>query len=112
MRCFRTNVGVKHVKRVHVFNKCLRIELRNLACWLVFLRCSRNDFVVNVGDIRHEAHRIAAPRKIAPNDVKRHKGARVANVHIIVDGWSAHIHANFLVVKRCKGAFVTFLGVV
>ena len=51
LRCFRTNVGVKHVKRVHVFNKCLRVELRNLACRFVFLCCARNDFVVNVGDI-------------------------------------------------------------
>ena len=53
-----------------------------------------DNLVVHVGNVLYESHVEAAPLQVAAHHVKHDKGARVANMDIVVHGWPAHIHAN------------------
>ena len=54
-----------------------------------------NELIVNIGDVAHIDHLVAAPLQIVAQGVKHDQGAGVADVNIIVNGGAAHINAVF-----------------
>lgn len=48
----------------------------------------------NIGHVAHIANFIPQVKEIAINDIKTHKSAAIAQVYVIVNGWTAHVHAD------------------
>ena len=61
-----------------------------------------DDLVINVGDVAHIGHAVAAAFEPALHHVKRHHHAGVANVAQVIDGHAAHIHAHMTRFERGK----------
>ena len=112
LRSARAHVGVFHVQSVHVVKERLRVLCGNLGCGAAFLVGFLDDFVVHVGDVGHELHLKAAPRKVATDDVEANERAGVADVDVVVHRGAAHVHADFAVFERFEGDLLAQLGVV
>ena len=108
----RTHVGVFDVECMHVVKERLRVLGSHLGGGAAFLVGFLDDFVVYVGDVRHELHLEAAPRKVAADDVEADERASVADVDVVVHGGAAHVHADFAVLERFEGNLLAQFGVV
>jgi hypothetical protein len=53
-----------------------------------------DDLVVDVGDVAHVGHAVAAGAQPAHHHVEGHHHARMAHVAQVVDGDAAHVHAH------------------
>ena len=56
-----------------------------------------DDLVVHVGDIHDVFDLVSAKAQIAGQQIDRDEGSKVADVAVVVDGWSAGVHADFVV---------------
>src|ERR1700741_749972 len=52
-----------------------------------------NDLVVDVGDVTHVGEPVTAMTQVAAHHVEHQQHARMADVHVVVHGESADIHA-------------------
>jgi hypothetical protein len=75
---------------VHELDEALGQRLNALAV----LGGPLDDLVVDVGDVPHERHQITAIFQIAPHDVERHLGTRMADVAEVINRIAAYIHAH------------------
>ena len=53
-----------------------------------------NDLVVDIRDVAHIGHLIAAIAQVAAHQVEHHQKARVTEMTVIVDRHAADIHAH------------------
>ena len=90
----RANVGVEHVQAMHLLDEGvgeLRGHLLRRAALLVG---AVDDLVVHVGEVLGEGDLVALVGEVAADDVEGQKRAAVAHVDLVVDGGTAHVHAN------------------
>src|SRR5690606_18396345 len=82
-------------------------SIGQLAHALAVLRRSRDDLVVDVGDVADEDHLVAFVGEIAPYDVERDLRTCVPDVTVVIDGIAAHVHAHDAVDEPLEGFFAT-----
>src|SRR5690606_16057898 len=63
------------------------------------------DLVIDVGDVAHIGHLIAAMTQISGDDVKRHHDTGMANMAVVIHGHAAHIHGYMPLFKGLEGLF-------
>ncbi len=61
-----------------------------------------DNLVVHVGDVHDVTHGESALQQKAPQNVYRHKGAKVADVTVVVNRGSTGVHANFIALQRVE----------
>ena len=71
------------------------------------LVCLADDLVVNIGEVLHEGHLVAAVLEIAAQQVKHDERAGVADVEIVVHGRAARIHLDLARRDRHKLLFLS-----
>ena len=89
----------------------LDIAVGNHVIGHAFLVGLVNHLVVDIGEILHELHLIAAVFKVAAQQVEHDERARVADVEIVVHGRAAGIHFDLARGDRDKLLFLTGQGV-
>jgi hypothetical protein len=50
--------------------------------------------MTDIGDVSHIANFIPEVQKVSEHDIKAHEGPAISQVHIIVNGWTTHIHTD------------------
>ena len=71
-----------------------------------------DDLVVDVGDVAHERHLIAARPQVAGDHIEGDQRPRVADVKQVVDRWAADIHPDLARAERLEGHLALQQGVV
>ena len=108
----RAHVGIHDAGGAHVADEGIG-ELRgDLGGGAAFLVCLGDDLIVDIGDVLHEGHLIAAIHEVAANGVEGDKGAGVADVDAVVDRWSADVHAHLALFNGLELFLLVSLGVV
>ena len=70
--------------------------------------CLVDDLVVDVGEVLHELHLVAAVLKVAAQQVEHDERARVADVEVVVHGRAAGIH--FDLARGDRNEFLLLAG--
>ena len=91
---FGINIRRLHAELLNIFKECIRIFLRNFLRRNTQLIGAFDDFVIDVGEIHHKAHLIAAIAQIAAKGVEHDERPRVANVKIIIHRRPAEIKSH------------------
>ena len=68
----------------------LGVSLDVLAC----LDGSLDDFVIDVRDVHHMFEDPSLAEQVPPQDVFEDIGSQIADMYIVVNGWSARVHSN------------------
>ena len=63
--------------------------------------------VAHVSDIPHITHLVTQVAEVSEEHIKGDGGARMAQMRVAVNSWSAHIHAHMAGVYRAKQLFLT-----
>src|SRR4029078_3450998 len=64
--------------------------------------CSVDNFVIHIGDVNDLANLVSALAQESAQRIHDHIGAEVADVAVVVNGGSAGIHADQVVVQRLE----------
>ncbi len=65
-------------------------------------RSVADNLVVHVGDVHDVVHFVSALPQEPAQKVDGDEGAEVANVSVVVNGWAAGVHADFVVAKGAE----------
>ena len=106
------DVGVKDVKAAHLLDEGGGELLGDRVCRGARLVCAVDDLVIHVGEVLRKGDLIALVHKVAADDVKGQEGTRVAYVDLVIDGRSAHVHANLALLDGRKLLLLVRLRVV
>src|SRR5205085_6528934 len=87
---------------VHVFQESLLIGLSVLAYRFVVPSRIANDLVIHIRDVHDMLQLEAAHPEQTPEDIHCDEGPEIADMAVVVDGWSAGIHANGIVHRGRK----------
>ena len=95
-------------------SSCIAAMKRSVSCWIVspFSAGALDDLVVDVGDVAHIGHVVAARPQPAADHVEHHHHARMAEVAVVVHGHAAHVHAHLAGFDGRENLFVPVQGVV
>ena len=61
-----------------------------------------DDFVIHVGDVHYVLHFVSALAQKTIEKVDGYEGAEIADVAVVIDGWSAGVHADVVTVDRME----------
>ena len=95
-----------YVKPISIRPKFLYIALGNFGHGGAFLVRALYKLIVNIGKILNKAYLITSPLKIAAQNVKNAKRARVAYVNVVINRRSAGVNFNLALGYRLK--FILF----
>ena len=101
-RRMRLERGVKAPQGAHVFLHRLGEGLRELGRCDLALGGAPDDLVVHVGHVAHKGHLVARSLEPATDDVKRHEGAAVADMAVVIDRDAADVHPDMTGLHRFK----------
>ena len=107
LRNARIGVGAAHVERVNRLEVFRDVVIGKLLPRLARLLCAADDLVVDVREVLHVAHSIALLLQITAHDVPCDKGARVADMRVVVRRHAAAVDARL---ARLKGLELLFLA--
>ncbi len=105
------HVGRLNAEGRHVVVVDLRIPRRDLGDRLAGLERRRDDLVIDVGDVTREGQFVTAPQH-ACEQVENDRGARVADMRIVVDGRPAQVHRHLARLEGLEGDFLSLERVV
>ena len=102
----------KAAERLHIFLHRLRIEIRQFFCRNAFLGRAADDLVIHIRDIPDKGDLVSPLHQPAADHVKRHKGAAVPDVAVVIDRHPADIHPHLSLFDGFEGfLFVAHCGV-
>ena len=102
----RVNMRAADIQHIHFFKINVDIASADIAPRHAFLIGGVDDFVVNVGKVLHMQHVVAFMLQKAADYVPRYKGARIADMRVVVRRNAANIHIGFAGVQRYKFFFL------
>ncbi len=101
----------RNIKRRHILIVEPDIPLGNFRNSNTFSVGAVDDFIVNVREIFHVSHLVAASPKMAEHDIKNHGGTGMADMADIISRNAANIHTNFVFANRMHNFFLSGFGV-
>ncbi|KAI0562724.1 Cysteinyl-tRNA Synthetase [Gracilaria domingensis] len=94
LRCARVVVGGNHVEKLEIVEKRVGVPVRQLRGRALLALHSRNDLVVDVGEVHDVTHLVPFAQEPSLDDVVREKRPEVANVRKVVHGGTARVEAH------------------
>ena len=85
-----------------IFEKCFLVLCRVLLNAHSIARGVADNLVVHVRDVHDVMHFVAALPQEPLQHVDGDESSEVADMAVVVDGWAAGIHADFVVAKRTE----------
>ena len=106
--CQRVHIRRADAEAFRVGEILVDVALGNDIVGHALLARAADDLVVDVGEVLHEGHGIAAVFEVAAEHVEDDKAARVADMEVVVDGRAAGVHLDLAGLNRDK--FLFFAG--
>ena len=94
--------GALYAQRVGILVQGIDHAVGQTADGFAVVHGALDDFVVDVGDVAHVGHAVAAGAQPALHHIKRHHGAGMAQVAQVVHGHAADVHAHMAGFERGK----------
>ena len=94
--------GALYAQRVGILVQGIDHAVGQAADGFAVVHGALDDFVVDVGDVAHVGHAVAAGAQPALHHIKRHHGAGMAQVAQVVHGHAADVHAHMAGFERGK----------
>ena len=107
-----THIRVEHVGAAHDGDELIRELLGHALGRTPLLVRTVDDLVVHVGEVLRKGHLVAGGHEPAANDVEADKRARVADVDVVVDRGTAHVHADLSLLDGGELGLLMRLGAV
>ena len=102
----RVNMRAAYVQLIHYFKISVDITPADVAPLHAFLVGRVDDFIVNIGKILHMQNVIAFMLQKTADNVPGYKGARIADMGMVVRRNTANIHIGFARMQRHKFFFL------
>ena len=102
----------QHAKFAHCLKPHVLALVRDLAPVTIFAIRAINNFVVNVGDIRHQSNLHSGPLQIPAQNVVHQGGSTVTQMRRPIHSWPAQIDAQFARLSHFQFTHIARNGVV
>jgi hypothetical protein len=98
----RLQRGALDTQRIRILVQRIDHAIGQAADGLAVFHRTPDDLVVDVGDVAHIGHLVAAGAQPALHHVESHHGARMAQVAEVIDRHAADVHAHMARLERRK----------
>ena len=94
--CFRINISLFDFKLCDIFKKCIDVIISYFARFSIFFVSFFNNLIINISKIHNKFYIVTFVLKISSHNIRHNERARITDMKVIVNSWSAHINFNFI----------------
>jgi len=93
---FRINISFFNFKFCYIIKKSIDIIISYFAWFSFFFVSFFNNLIVNISKIHNKFYFVSFVLKISSHHISHNKRARITDMKVIINSWSAHINFNFV----------------